>query len=193
MPATPPRTPDSRRAGPCRSDRLSALFRSRTGLPCPVEIVVERLATARYPNPGRANRMLSKLQGVLPATPILASSATVHCRSVQTCTPSAPSNHGFTAAQARRLASRQPKRPIAGSPSAPISMPAVKPTSSSTRSRLSKDAASAPPPSQNTRVSPWRAKLPHHIDRIKLRPVDAETASHQIAPMLAQCAGSARP
>ncbi len=36
-----------------------------TGLPCPVEVVVERLATGRVGHPGLANRSLSKLQGLL--------------------------------------------------------------------------------------------------------------------------------
>ncbi|MFG6518419.1 capsular polysaccharide biosynthesis protein [Sulfitobacter sp. 1A13496] len=35
-----------------------------SGLPCPVEVVVERLATGRLPRAGLGNRMLSKLQGV---------------------------------------------------------------------------------------------------------------------------------
>lgn len=35
-----------------------------TGLPCPVEVIVERLATGSIPRPGPANRLLSKLQGV---------------------------------------------------------------------------------------------------------------------------------
>ncbi|MEL6450059.1 MAG: capsular polysaccharide biosynthesis protein [Pseudomonadota bacterium] len=36
-----------------------------TGTPCTVEIVVERLATGQVPHPGFANRLLSKLQGLL--------------------------------------------------------------------------------------------------------------------------------
>jgi capsular polysaccharide export protein len=36
-----------------------------TDLPCPVEIIVERLAKGEVPVPGRANRTLSKLQGLL--------------------------------------------------------------------------------------------------------------------------------
>jgi capsular polysaccharide export protein len=36
-----------------------------TGLPCPVEVTVERLATGRVDHPGLANRSLSKLQGLL--------------------------------------------------------------------------------------------------------------------------------
>ncbi|MGD9863187.1 MAG: capsular polysaccharide biosynthesis protein [Pseudodonghicola sp.] len=35
-----------------------------TGLPCPVEVIVERLATGRLPRPPLANRSLSKLQGL---------------------------------------------------------------------------------------------------------------------------------
>lgn len=35
-----------------------------TGLPCPVEVVVERLTTDTLPKPGLANRSLSKLQGL---------------------------------------------------------------------------------------------------------------------------------
>ena len=38
-----------------------------TRLPCPAEVVVERLATGRVGHPGLANRSLSKLQGLLPA------------------------------------------------------------------------------------------------------------------------------
>ncbi len=37
----------------------------KTGLPCPVEVIVERLATGDIPRPGPANRILSKLQGLL--------------------------------------------------------------------------------------------------------------------------------
>ncbi|PVA06880.1 capsular polysaccharide biosynthesis protein [Thalassorhabdomicrobium marinisediminis] len=36
-----------------------------TGLPCPVEVVVERLAAGTVPQPSRANRLLAKLQGAL--------------------------------------------------------------------------------------------------------------------------------
>ncbi|MEP2890605.1 capsular polysaccharide biosynthesis protein [Tateyamaria sp.] len=36
-----------------------------TRLPCPVEVVVERLATGDVPHPGWSNRMLSKVQGLL--------------------------------------------------------------------------------------------------------------------------------
>lgn len=36
-----------------------------TGLPCAVEVILERLATGDIPHPGWSNRMLSKLQGVL--------------------------------------------------------------------------------------------------------------------------------
>ncbi|MDE4173423.1 capsular polysaccharide biosynthesis protein [Phaeobacter sp. PT47_59] len=35
-----------------------------TGQPCPVEVVVDRLASGQQPNPGLANRSLSKLQGL---------------------------------------------------------------------------------------------------------------------------------
>ncbi|MDF1717080.1 MAG: capsular polysaccharide biosynthesis protein [Antarcticimicrobium sp.] len=35
-----------------------------TALPCPVEVIVERLSTGAAPRPGMANRILSKLQGV---------------------------------------------------------------------------------------------------------------------------------
>lgn len=37
----------------------------KTGLPCPVEIAVERLASGDIPHPGPLNRLLSKLQGLL--------------------------------------------------------------------------------------------------------------------------------
>lgn len=36
----------------------------RTGLPCPVEVAIERLASGEIPHPGAANRALSKLQGL---------------------------------------------------------------------------------------------------------------------------------
>ncbi|MCP4818165.1 MAG: capsular polysaccharide biosynthesis protein, partial [Shimia sp.] len=36
-----------------------------TGLPCAVEVAMERLATGEIPHPGWSNRMLSKLQGAL--------------------------------------------------------------------------------------------------------------------------------
>jgi capsular polysaccharide export protein len=36
-----------------------------TGLPCPAEIVAERLSSGRIPKPGPANRALAKLQGAL--------------------------------------------------------------------------------------------------------------------------------
>ncbi|MCB2103390.1 capsular polysaccharide biosynthesis protein [Albidovulum sp.] len=36
-----------------------------SGLPCPVEVIVDRLAAGDMPSPGPANRILSKLQGVL--------------------------------------------------------------------------------------------------------------------------------
>lgn len=35
-----------------------------TGLPCPVEVVIDRLASGEVAHPGLANRLLSKLQGV---------------------------------------------------------------------------------------------------------------------------------
>ncbi|MCP5037888.1 MAG: capsular polysaccharide biosynthesis protein, partial [Rhodobacteraceae bacterium] len=35
------------------------------GLPCPVEVVVERLAAGALPRPGPTNRMMSKMQGLL--------------------------------------------------------------------------------------------------------------------------------
>ncbi|MEZ5778152.1 MAG: capsular polysaccharide biosynthesis protein [Paracoccaceae bacterium] len=36
-----------------------------SGLPCPVEVIVERLARRDLPLPGRANRLLSRLQGLM--------------------------------------------------------------------------------------------------------------------------------
>lgn len=39
-------------------------FDPKTGLPCPVEMVTERLATGDVPHPGALNRMVAKLQGV---------------------------------------------------------------------------------------------------------------------------------
>ncbi|HEY9038630.1 MAG TPA: capsular polysaccharide biosynthesis protein [Roseovarius sp.] len=35
-----------------------------TGLPCPVEVILDRLASGRLPRPGPANRTVSKLQGL---------------------------------------------------------------------------------------------------------------------------------
>uniref|UniRef100_UPI004048BDB5 capsular polysaccharide biosynthesis protein n=1 Tax=Yoonia sp. TaxID=2212373 RepID=UPI004048BDB5 len=40
-------------------------FDPKTGLSCPVEIVVERLTTGDIPKPGRANRIGAKLQGLV--------------------------------------------------------------------------------------------------------------------------------
>ncbi|MGC1495903.1 MAG: capsular polysaccharide biosynthesis protein [Sulfitobacter sp.] len=40
-------------------------FDPKTALACPVEVVVERLATGDVPHPGAANRVLSKVQGLL--------------------------------------------------------------------------------------------------------------------------------
>ncbi|MGL4281434.1 MAG: capsular polysaccharide biosynthesis protein [Albidovulum sp.] len=42
-----------------------------SSLPCPPEVAVERLARREVPKPGRANRVLSKLQGVLAGWPQL--------------------------------------------------------------------------------------------------------------------------
>ncbi len=39
-------------------------FDPKTKLPCPVEIVVERLATGDIPKAGALNRIFAKLQGV---------------------------------------------------------------------------------------------------------------------------------
>ena len=36
----------------------------KSGLPCPVEVIVERLVTGDIPRPGPANRILSKIQGL---------------------------------------------------------------------------------------------------------------------------------
>jgi capsular polysaccharide export protein len=35
-----------------------------TGLPCPVEVVIDRIASGALPPPGPGNRLLSKLQGL---------------------------------------------------------------------------------------------------------------------------------
>jgi capsular polysaccharide export protein len=35
-----------------------------TGLPCPVEVIVERLTSGTVPRPGPGNRLMSKLQGI---------------------------------------------------------------------------------------------------------------------------------
>lgn len=40
-------------------------FDPKSGLACPVEVIVERLATGHLPHPGAANRLLSKVQGLL--------------------------------------------------------------------------------------------------------------------------------
>ncbi|MFX0542933.1 capsular polysaccharide biosynthesis protein [Roseovarius sp. S4756] len=40
-------------------------FDPKTGLPCPPEVALDRLATGSVPHPGPANRLLSKLQGLL--------------------------------------------------------------------------------------------------------------------------------
>lgn len=40
-------------------------FDPATGQPCPVEVVVERLASGQIPSPGPANRLLAKAQGAL--------------------------------------------------------------------------------------------------------------------------------
>jgi capsular polysaccharide export protein len=42
-----------------------------TGLPCPAEVIVDRLARHEIPAAGRANRLLSKLQGLLAGHPWL--------------------------------------------------------------------------------------------------------------------------
>lgn len=39
-------------------------FDPKTGLPCPVEVALERLSQGNVPAPSRGNRLLSKLQGV---------------------------------------------------------------------------------------------------------------------------------
>ena len=39
-------------------------FDPKTGLPCPVEVVADRLTTGDVPHPGPLNRMVAKLQGV---------------------------------------------------------------------------------------------------------------------------------
>ena len=40
-------------------------FDPKSGLACPVEVIVERLATGDLPHPGATNRVLSKVQGLL--------------------------------------------------------------------------------------------------------------------------------
>ena len=40
-------------------------FDPKTGLPCPVEVVVDRLSSGDVPRPSRANRLLAKAQGAL--------------------------------------------------------------------------------------------------------------------------------
>ena len=63
--------PERRRARPTLAGLVHATLidypRYRdplTGLPCPVEVIVERLSSGTVPRPGMANRTLSKLQGV---------------------------------------------------------------------------------------------------------------------------------
>jgi len=36
-----------------------------TDMPCPVEVVIDRLASGRVPRPGVGNRLLAKVQGLL--------------------------------------------------------------------------------------------------------------------------------
>ena len=64
-------TPDRRRARPSLNGLVHAALidypRYRdpvTGLPCPVEVIVERLASGNVPTPGPFNRAVSKLQGL---------------------------------------------------------------------------------------------------------------------------------
>ncbi len=64
-------TPDRRRARPSLNGLVHAALidypRYRdpvTGLPCPVEVIVERLASGNVPMPGPLNRAVSKLQGL---------------------------------------------------------------------------------------------------------------------------------
>nr|WP_273544874.1 capsular polysaccharide biosynthesis protein [Heliomarina baculiformis] len=64
-------TPDRRRARPSLNGLVHAALidypRYRdpaTGLPCPVEVIVERLASGAVPTPGPFNRTVSKLQGL---------------------------------------------------------------------------------------------------------------------------------
>ena len=46
-------------------------FDPKTGLPCSVEVAVDRLAAGDIPKPGRWNRSLSKLQGIFATYPNL--------------------------------------------------------------------------------------------------------------------------
>ena len=64
-------TPPRRRAEPSLEGLVHATlidyprYRDpKTGLPCPVEVIVDRLAHGEIPRPGPANRLLSKLQGL---------------------------------------------------------------------------------------------------------------------------------
>ncbi|TMM55632.1 capsular polysaccharide biosynthesis protein [Sulfitobacter sabulilitoris] len=64
--------PERRRAQPTLEGLVHATlidypryFDPVSGLPCPVEVVVERLAQGRLPHPGWANRLLAKAQGAL--------------------------------------------------------------------------------------------------------------------------------
>jgi len=64
--------PQRRQARPCLMALAHAVlieypryYDPLTKLPCPPEVVVERLATGRVPAPGAANRGLAKLQGLL--------------------------------------------------------------------------------------------------------------------------------
>ncbi|WP_297781298.1 capsular polysaccharide biosynthesis protein [uncultured Roseovarius sp.] len=65
-------TPARRRARPLLTGLVHATlidypryFDPKTGRPCPVEVVVHRLAHGPLPRPGPANRLLAKLQGAL--------------------------------------------------------------------------------------------------------------------------------
>ncbi|MBL3703026.1 capsular polysaccharide biosynthesis protein [Sulfitobacter sp. BDSS02] len=64
-------TPDRRRARPSLNGLVHAALIDYprywdpvTGLPCPVEVIVERLASGDIPTPGPFNRTISKLQGL---------------------------------------------------------------------------------------------------------------------------------
>lgn len=64
--------PPRRRADPTLAGLVHATlvdypryFDPKTGLPCPVEVVMERLQSGDVPHPGPVNRAVSKLQGLL--------------------------------------------------------------------------------------------------------------------------------
>jgi capsular polysaccharide export protein len=120
----------------------------RTGLPCPPEVALERLAAGE----GLPPRVFSRgsrgsARRFCPGRP--PQSARQRCRM------SPPTGSTETRRKRRASASRSsPSAAIPGRPSAPMASPAEKTASSSTSPADRSDPARLPPPSQNTRVRP---------------------------------------